>query len=340
MSKRLLMTAVVLAAAVGLLAISEHHAQAIGAEAPAEDNNPFSLEPDPAPTKKPGAADPFAPPSSPPAEPAAPAADPFAMPAADPFGGGPPATTKPDTRAESKKPTPRTGPLVSSGRRSGEEAILEALDEPSEAMFIETPLLDVLDYLTHAHDVNIIVDQNGLDDAGVADDIPIDLDVAKIPLRSVLALILEPLELTWTIRDGVLLVTSEEEAEQELVAKVYNVADLIVYRDEKDELWEDYDTLIDAIITTLDPDTWQNEGGLGSIEGATFGAAKVLVVRQNYQVHQRVARLLEDLRAVAQKTPGDGKPPLKRRRPPPGYGGGTDGRDGMRGMGGMGGGMF
>ncbi|MFC1597847.1 hypothetical protein ACFL5Q_07960 [Planctomycetota bacterium] len=317
MGARRVLTGFVLAAVVGLLVIVERDSLAIGAEAPAEDDNPFTLEPvpaaaDPAPKKKDAAAD-------------------------DPFGAGPPATTRPDTQAEKGKPTPRVRPLIGSKLRSGEKVILEALEEPSEAVFFETPLNEVVEYLADLHEINVVVDETGLVEVGVSDDTPIELNIAKIPLRSVLGLILEPLELNWTIREGVLVITSEAEAERELVTKVYDVADLIVFRDEKDELWEDYDALVDAIVSTIAPRAWGSAGvgGPGSIEGATFGTAKVLVVRQNFQVHHRIAQLLEDLRGIAEKSPGDGKPPLKRRIPPPGYGGGMGG---MRGMGGMGGG--
>ena len=48
-------------------------------------------------------------------------------------------------------------------------------------------------------------------------------------------------------------------------------------------------------------------------EGGTFGPARVLVVSQQYQVHQEIAKLLEDVRKVAVKAAPDQKPPLRER---------------------------
>ena len=46
------------------------------------------------------------------------------------------------------------------------------------------------------------------------------------PLRSLLRLILSQLDLTYVVRDQVLKITTPEEAENELINRVYAVADL------------------------------------------------------------------------------------------------------------------
>ena len=124
---------------------------------------------------------------------------------------------------------------------------------------------------------------------------------------------LNELSLTWTIQDEVLLITTPEEGDQRLSTKVYDVADLVVCRDEHDAPWEDYDTLIDVITPTIQPITWDEVGGPGSISGATLGTAKVLIVSQTREVHEQIADLLAKIREIAKKNPDAGTP--RRNKP-------------------------
>jgi hypothetical protein len=111
-----------------------------------------------------------------------------------------------------------------------------------------------------------------------------------------------------------LLITTPEEADNLLSTKVYDVSDLVVCRDKHDELWDDYDTLIDIIESAARPPSWDDVGGAGAINGASLGKAKVLVVSQTYEAHAEIADLLAQIREVAKKNP-DGS--LPRRDPPP-----------------------
>ena len=128
-------------------------------------------------------------------------------------------------------------------------------------------------------------------------------------------LLLKDLQLTWIIDHEVLLVTTPEEAENRLTTKVLDVADLVVCRDSKGKLWNDYDSLIDAIKSTVMPTTWDDVGGPGSVAPADFGTAKALIVHQTQRVHGAIADMLADLRAVAKKTPDVG-PPVRDKTEP------------------------
>ena len=112
----------------------------------------------------------------------------------------------------------------------------------------------------------------------------------------------------------------------------YDVADLVVCRNRKGELWDDYASLADAITSTIRPATWDGAGGPGSITGRTFGGGKVLIVSQTKDIHEEVVEFLANLRAVAQKNPN--APPPRRDPPPPKPPAGEP-----VGTGGMGGGM-
>ncbi len=86
--------------------------------------------------------------------------------------------------------------------------LADALDDITECDFYDQPLVDIVDYLRAKHDVEIQIDQQALARAGVSPETPISIDVRGIKLASALALILEPLGLTYAPRYEVLLITS------------------------------------------------------------------------------------------------------------------------------------
>ena len=47
------------------------------------------------------------------------------------------------------------------------------------------------------------------------------------------------------------MITTPEECESQLTTVLYPVTDLVRFRDSKGEAWEDYDSLIDLITTTV-----------------------------------------------------------------------------------------
>jgi hypothetical protein len=109
-----------------------------------------------------------------------------------------------------------------------ETRILAALDEKTELDFTDQPLQDAIDYLQQRHEINIQLDTKALSDAGVGSDTPITRSIKGITLRSALKLLLSDLDLTYVIRNEVLMITSKTEAENMLSTRVYPVADLVI----------------------------------------------------------------------------------------------------------------
>src|SRR6185369_12394382 len=67
-----------------------------------------------------------------------------------------------------------------------------------------------------------------LTDEGVALDQPITLKLAGVTLRSVLKLLLEPVQLTYVIEDEVMKITTSAKAGEKLTTRVYPVGDLVI----------------------------------------------------------------------------------------------------------------
>ena len=111
---------------------------------------------------------------------------------------------------------------------SAEEQIFDALQQPTTLEFIETPLSDVVDYLKDLHDIEIQIEYRALEEVGMGPITPVSRNLKGISLRSALKLMLRELDLTYTVRDEVLLITTPERVAAELTAKVYPVADLVL----------------------------------------------------------------------------------------------------------------
>jgi hypothetical protein len=109
-----------------------------------------------------------------------------------------------------------------------EMKIAAALTDKTEVDFDEQPLSDVIDYLKDRHDIEIQLDGKALADAGVGSDTVVTRHMKGITLRSALRLLLGELDLTYVIKDEVLMITTKTEAENMLSTKVYPVADLVV----------------------------------------------------------------------------------------------------------------
>jgi general secretion pathway protein D len=58
----------------------------------------------------------------------------------------------------------------------------------------------------------------------------------------------------------------------------------------------DFDSLINLIVTTVQPDTWEDVGGPGTV--AQFDTNLSLVIRQTEEVHEEIVDLLEQLRRM------------------------------------------
>ncbi|TVS07715.1 MAG: hypothetical protein EA424_29460, partial [Planctomycetaceae bacterium] len=116
-------------------------------------------------------------------------------------------------------------------RGSSEEKIMTALDDDTTLDFIESPLQQVLGFLADLHDINIEANWRLLDmDEGITTETTVTRNLQGITLRSALRLLLRDLSdtLTYVIRDEVLLITTLDDAESELVTKVYPVGDLVL----------------------------------------------------------------------------------------------------------------
>ena len=96
-------------------------------------------------------------------------------------------------------------------RTEQEMEIEKKLRTPVSLQFTDAPLSKVMDYLAKLAEVNMYLDPQGLAEEGVTSDTPVTIEMRQeIMLKSALNLILEPLHLSYVIKDEVLKITSEQ----------------------------------------------------------------------------------------------------------------------------------
>ncbi|MEK6259314.1 MAG: sigma-70 family RNA polymerase sigma factor [Planctomycetota bacterium] len=99
----------------------------------------------------------------------------------------------------------------------------QAMTDPTEIAFVDTPLAEVLDFLKELHQIEFFLDKEALTADGIATDQLINLSLSGIRLRSALNLILEPLLLDYVIKDEVLFITTRNKTDEMMETRVYNV---------------------------------------------------------------------------------------------------------------------
>jgi sRNA-binding protein len=213
-----------------------------------------------------------------------------------------------ETRARPAQPAPAVCRIAPSASIVSAEAIRTALKQPIDVSFVEVPISDVMERLQETLKIPIQLDLKALADAGVAADTPVTRNLRGISARKTLELILRELDLTWVIRNNVLLITTPEQADHILENKVYDVGDLVGAVNEEGHPVNDFDSLVDAITCTIKPASWDNGGGPGCASPFENDRMAVLVVNQTERVHEELEALLADLRKADRAAPAGGTP--------------------------------
>ncbi|MEX2176540.1 MAG: DUF4974 domain-containing protein [Pirellulaceae bacterium] len=195
-----------------------------------------------------------------------------------------------------------------------EERLEQALARRGSLYVVDAPLHEVVNSLSQQFQTPIHISVKSLEALGIDTDTRVTRQIDSVPLESLLRLVLEDLDLDFTIRNNVILVTSREnlESPEMLDTRTYPVRDLVMWRvpGAKDEAhsWEaDYVSLIEVITTTIEPTSWDALGGPGSI--CEFENSAAIVVSQTRRVHREIENLLATLRKAKEFQGSSSLPP-------------------------------
>jgi hypothetical protein len=178
---------------------------------------------------------------------------------------------------------------------AAEARIRRALEEPISLSATEMPFQEVVARLQADSRIGIQLDTRAITDAGGAADMPISAAISNTRLRSALYLLLHSHDLDWIIDADSLIITTSASAKERLETRIYPVRDLL----DRVEGVDDYDSVIDAVTSTISPTTWTDAGGSGSI--SPFPNARSLIVTQTREVHEVMEILFAKLREARER---------------------------------------
>jgi len=201
-------------------------------------------------------------------------------------------------------------PAVNERVASAEDRIEESLRERVSFSFSERPLKEVIETIASKTGLPMRIATRKLEESAISLETLVDFSLHNMTLDSLLHNFLGDLGLTLIVKDEVVIITTPEDAASQLTTRVYPVLDLAARRSPVYDSTAvvtsrtaggktgiaDYESLVDMITTIIEPDSWDDVGGPGSI--AEFDNAGVLVISQTRDVHQKIGPLLNTLRKV------------------------------------------
>jgi hypothetical protein len=168
-----------------------------------------------------------------------------------------------------------------------ERKILTTLDTAVTVRLKDSPLESAIDYLQTLTGLPIVVDKTTLEEAGVTYQTPVTLNLKGVTVRTALRKMLGDVGLTYIVKDEVVEIMTPQRARETLTARVYYVGDLVAA---PPNIYLNAAWLIDLIQRTIDPQSWQVNGGPGTI---VFDPVRLsLVVKQSAEFHGKLSSVL------------------------------------------------
>lgn len=157
--------------------------------------------------------------------------------------------------------------------------------------FTDMPLNEMLAEFSERVGMPILIDEVALTDSGVPIDEPVTDGLFDLAAYLLLDRLSALLELGWYVDDGIIVVTSEEEAKYHLTLRSH------IFTDLREKGYEP-DVLI-QLMQTVTEGPWEDIDGIG---GTLTRVGDVIFVRQSDRMHREVSALLQALRHHGRET--------------------------------------
>ena len=185
------------------------------------------------------------------------------------------------------------------------DRVINCLKRSGSFGFSKASMQDIASEIEQQFDINVVVEKRAFEEIGL-DDPRISFEADSIQLRSALLLMLEPLELTYVVHLEAIVLTTQQSADDNWRAVVYNVTDLIdaarpslatPSRDAPLPELVDFASLITLIEISVRPDTWSAGSGPSSdCLSMMVKDKKLLIIRQSEHGHLDIENLLASIR--------------------------------------------
>ena len=221
----------------------------------------------------------------------------------DPFQNEQTATPKENSLLKLRKPAPAW--MLSEDSEPGKhDQITEVLSQKSAVNIQRVPLVKVMEELADKHQIPIWINESELNLIGTNSDVEVTLQLPSVSLRSALRLMLQPMDLTYVIRNSVLEITTIDSAEAEPVTSYYDLSWVVVRI-------EDATALVSAIEQHVDPDVWVANGGTSVISCV----GQIMIVSASHSTQDKVRGMMSKLASMRLDARAD--PELRKAASPP-----------------------
>jgi hypothetical protein len=180
-----------------------------------------------------------------------------------------------------------------------EKDLLKMLNSTLSVDFKGHTLKQVIEYLQDKTDgkMSIFVDEQSLKEADVDYDSPVTFKAGKVTMRTVLKKVFADRGLTFIIKEAAIHVMTPAKAREYLVVRTYPVSDLLgtpnpqfgPYVNRVQQM-RAAQALMQIIVNNVDPESWQVNGGKGSIVYEPNTMA--LIIRNTAEWHYQMTGAL------------------------------------------------
>ena len=109
----------------------------------------------------------------------------------------------------------------------------------------------------------IVFEPKALEDAGIGRDTPVTREFHQVSLDAGLRILLEEFDLTYDLRDEMVVVTTKDRAENTVSLAVYPVGNFVRRDSPSGTTQVDATSVINALTTTVHPASWGRIGWTG-----------------------------------------------------------------------------
>ncbi len=175
-----------------------------------------------------------------------------------------------------------------------------------DADFNETPLVEVADFLRDLANINVLIDQAAKDK-----DVKVTFKAKGITGKTFLNLVCSANELGTMVKDGILVITTKENAMGDVHLEIYEVTDIVmpikhfpgreinfgddgvVFTDTQEEPSPELgDFLVECVRTFTGNQAWDNDKATITYQNG------LLIVKQTKEVHRKIQKIILQLRSL------------------------------------------
>ena len=182
------------------------------------------------------------------------------------------------------------------------EELQATLKKRVSLQFKDETLYAAIDKLLHAHGVKYLIHTPSLEDTGFNLDQKVSLSIENKEIGEALSQVLSKFDIGFVTSGNIVEITSKNYAENAMVTRVYNVTDLLLTGTDSQivmtkSVRSDINDIGDLLVSHVDPSSWLEEGGNGSVSPVKLGdKARLLVITQRPRNHALIEQMFAEMR--------------------------------------------